>query len=74
MSAIPSCRIDPDNAAKAIRGILAIREIKIKNYAERLGVSRQVLSQFLNRHLDLRQDQLEWILDDLGIGHLFERR
>ena len=73
MGAIPSQKFDSDKAAKGIKGYLAMNDIRIKDYAKRLGVTRQLLSQFLNRHLDLRQDQIEWILDDLGIKHLFER-
>jgi hypothetical protein len=74
MDAIPAYKFDPEVAAKAIKVTFAIRDITIKEYAQKLGVTRQLLSAFLNRHLDLRQDQLEWILDDLGIRHLVEGR
>jgi hypothetical protein len=74
MNTIPAYKFDPDVAAKAIKVTFAIRNIKIKEYAKQLGVTRQLLSAFLNRHLDLRQDQLEWVLDDLGIRHLVEGR
>ena len=74
MNAMPAQNFNPDMAAKAIKGCLAMNDIKIKDYAKHLGVTRQLLSQFLNRHVDLRQDQIEWILNDLGIRHLFVRR
>jgi len=64
--------IDPDQAATGIRATLAARQIRIKDYAKARGMTRQLLSQFLNRHLDLRQGQIEDILNDLGIRHVFK--
>jgi len=72
MSTLPLHKSDPDKTALCIKAAFAMRGIKITAYAKRLGVSRQLLSQFLNRHLNLHQDQIEWILEDLGIQHLFE--
>lgn len=64
---------DPDQAAKLIKVAAVARGVKQTELAERLGLNRVVLNMFLNRHLDLRQPDIEAILDELGIRKQAEK-
>lgn len=72
MSTAKVIKYDPDRAAIAIKLKLVADGIPQGDYCKRISIARQTFNMFLNRHVDLRQDQIEFILQDLGISYLFE--
>jgi cyanate lyase len=58
---------DPHKAALLIRATLGMRGIKQTELAKKLGLNRVVINMFLNRKLDLLQDDIERVLNELKI-------
>ncbi len=60
-----------NRAAGAIRATLALRRIKQRGIAEKLGLNYFYFNAYLNRKIDLTPDQIETILKELGISDEF---
>ena len=59
---------DPDKSAAIIRGILGVRREKQTALAKKIGISRTMLNYFLNRKINLLDDQITKIFEELGIN------
>ena len=52
---------------EAIKEAMKFRNVKSKDLAEYIGVTKSNMSLFLNGKLDFKQDRIEKILDFLNI-------
>ena len=60
-------KYNPDKAALLIRAAMGMRGIKQTDLAKKLGLNRVVLNMFLNRKLDLLQDDIKRVVNELKI-------
>jgi antitoxin component HigA of HigAB toxin-antitoxin module len=58
---------NPEKAALLIRAAMGMRGIKQTDLAKKLGLNRVVLNMFLNRKLDLLQDDIKRVVNELKI-------
>jgi len=66
-------KFDPHNAAIFIRGILGVQGRKQTELARKLGLNRVVINMYLNRKLNLLPEDIESILDELGVKEKAEK-
>lgn len=52
---------------EAVKEAMKLRNVKSKDLAEYIGVTKSNMSLFLNGKLDFKQDRIEKILDFLDI-------
>lgn len=53
---------------ETIKEAMKIRKIKAKDLADHVGVSKSTMSIFLSGKINFRQDNIETILEHLGIS------
>lgn len=53
---------------ETIKEAMKIRKIKAKDLADHVGVSKSTMSLFLSGKINFRQDNIETILEHLGIS------
>ncbi|MBC8466722.1 MAG: hypothetical protein H8D55_02675 [Deltaproteobacteria bacterium] len=59
--------LDPEKCAMLIRGAIGVQQVKQVALAEKVGLNRVVLNMFLNRKLNLLDDDIRKLLSELRI-------
>jgi len=59
--------LNPDRSAALIRGVLGIKRRKQIELADKLGLNRVILNMFLNRKVNLLDEEVMSILTELNI-------
>lgn len=62
--------MDRNKAALLIRGAIGIQRRKQIEISKKLGLNRVVFNLFLNRRLDLLPEDIQRVMEELGLKNL----